>query len=462
MNNALMGLETEYAFTLLGHGKHALDKRYYAESLLTLAAQHYPALYGRDKYDLFLANGSRIYVDYGMGLLNLEYSTPECTSPQELVAHVRAGDRIFAGLARKLERKHAGLKSAFISKTNIDYCGHTSGSHENLLHAVPLALLPRQLIPHLVSRIIYSGSGGFDETVANIEFMLSPRVRFLEHEISAGAQSNRAIFTTRREPMSNSRFGRLHLLCGEGVRYDMSEYLRFGVTALILRLVDAGLSPGRGIEMNSLQAINRVARDIHCKARIGTLNGAPVSAIDIQRHYLDQVQAQLGESILPDWAEQLCCRWQATLDGLEADPETMAGILDWPTRLGLYRAFAEQKGYDWQDLTSNTDKPRRAMRARLFEFDIRLGDIADDGLFATLGKDLENGEQFINEQAIAAALRTPPLNSRARQRGGWIARLSEQRDRLACDWNRIVDRVSEQSLLFDDPLGSRAVNWVAD
>ena len=100
-----------------------------------------------------------------------------------------------------------------------------------------------QLIPHLVTRVIYSGGGGFNADVPNIEFMLSPRVFFLEQIMSPGSQNNRAIFTTRQEPLSNSPYGRLHLLCGEGVRFQMTEYLRFGVTALILRLIDSGFSP---------------------------------------------------------------------------------------------------------------------------------------------------------------------------------------------------------------------------
>ena len=59
MNQVLMGLETEYAFTLIFNGPFERRKHYYAESLLSLVAQEYTALYGRDIHDLFLANGGR-------------------------------------------------------------------------------------------------------------------------------------------------------------------------------------------------------------------------------------------------------------------------------------------------------------------------------------------------------------------------------------------------------------------
>ncbi len=100
MHDALMGLETEYAFTAFGHYGRPLNRTLYSRRLVDLAARQYSSLYGRDRYDLYLANGSRLYVDDGMGLINTEYSTPECTNPAELVAHVRAGDRLLAKLAR--------------------------------------------------------------------------------------------------------------------------------------------------------------------------------------------------------------------------------------------------------------------------------------------------------------------------------------------------------------------------
>jgi proteasome accessory factor A len=461
MNEILMGLETEYAFTPCGHDGNPLERKIYADLLVTSAADRYSSLEGRDKQDLFLSNGSRLYVDSGLGLINLEYSTPECTSPGELVAHVHAGDRILAGLARDLENNRPELKSAFISKTNFDYCGHTSGSHENYLHIAPLAALAPQLIPHLVSRIVYSGGGGFNDESPWVKFMLSPRVSYLEHEISAGAQSGRAIFTTRQEPLSRSRYGRLHLLCGEGVRYGISEYLRCGATALIVRLVDSGLTPGDGIEINPMHAIRAVACDIRCHVKIGWIDGSAATAIDIQRHYLEQVEAQIGQSILPGWAQSFCSRWRSILDALESEPMQLVGVLDWPTKLALYRSFVEDKGYDWEQLTSEINESFGEIRENLFELDIRFGDIADDAFFATLENNSQPDCRIVGDQAVTAALLIPPQYSRARLRGEWIERLSSKSRRTSCNWDGILDSQANRWLRFDDPLGLHEVKWVA-
>ena len=462
MNKTLMGLETEYAFTPYDHDRNPLDRMLYSKLLIELASDRYPSLYGRDRQDLFLANGSRLYLDSGANLLNLEVSTSECTNLEELIAQVRAGDRMLAALARELESSRPELHKAFISKTNFDYSGTTSGSHENYLHTAPQASMAPQLIPHLVTRVIYSGGGGFNAYASNLEFMLSPRVYFLEQVMSPGSQNNRAIFTTRQEPLSNSRYGRLHLLCGEGVRFQMTEYLRFGVTALILRLVDAGFSPGRGIELDPLPAINKVARDVHCKELIGQINGVPASAIAVQRHYLRQVQAQLGEPFMPDFAATVCDRWQDILNGLETDAMQYTGVLDWPTKLGLYRSFVEQKGHDWERLTCANKKSPQGIRASLFEFDIRFGDIADNGPFDAFELDNRSATRLVTESTIDDAMHIPPQGCRARLRGDWIKRLSQKRQGKECNWGSIQDHKAHKSILFDDPLDLSEAKWTRD
>ena len=459
-SNALMGLETEYAFTPFGHDGRALDRTVYSQRLVSLAARHYPSLYGRNEHDLFLANGGRLYVDSGCGLINIEYSTPECTRPEELIAHVRAGDRLLAGLARELEGQEPELESAFISKCNFDYSGHTSGSHENYLHTVPQSTLAPQLIPHLVSRIIYTGGGGFDDSSPMVEFLLSPRVRFLEHVSSRGAQNDRAIFTNKQEPLSNSRYGRLHLLCSEGVRFDLADYLRFAVTALIVRLIDSGLSPADGIDLNPLPAIRTIARDIGCRHKIGRIDGVPANAIDVQRHYLSQVQVHVGRPYLPDWAGSVCKRWEATLEGLETDPMQFVGILDWPTKLGLYRSFAEQRGFEWRRLTREEHESRREIRDELFEFDVRFGDISDTGPFTALAHDSRPENKLVTDIAIEDALCVPPQGTRAKLRGKWVERLGWDPQGKRCEWGSICDENAKRLLRFDNPFGLNDVRWV--
>lgn len=462
-----MGLETEYGFTPYDCDGRALDRAVFTQHLVSLAARRYPSLYGSNIYDVFLSNGGRLYADAGMGLLNTEFSTPECESPLVLVAHVRAGDRLLASAARELESEQADLEKAFITKTNFDYSGrvghlgHTSGSHENFLHTAPQTVLESQLVPHLITRIVYTGGGGFSDRSSKLDFLLSPRVPFLENVSSVGSHEKRGIFNTRQEPLSQSRFGRLHLLCGEGVRCDVTEYLRFGVTALIVLLIDSGATPAEDVEIDPLVAMNAVTRDLDCAEKVARIGGVPASAIDVQRHYLCEVQNRLGGAHLPEWAESVCQRWATVLDALERDPMTMAGTLDWPTKLGLYRAFAADKGLDWERLTQVSAGAPREVRAAFFELDIRFGDISDDSPFSAISDD-PSYDRLVTDQEIDIAVRTPPQGTRARLRGEWVSQLAHDQRRNWCDWNRIRNRLEQKSLRFDDPFGRADVAWVTD
>src|SRR3954470_21793979 len=60
-----------------------------------------PLSFEEIKTDLVLANGARFYNDHA----HPEYSTPECTTLREIVAHDKAGERILAECARRRNLK---------------------------------------------------------------------------------------------------------------------------------------------------------------------------------------------------------------------------------------------------------------------------------------------------------------------------------------------------------------------
>src|SRR3954471_21121172 len=60
-----------------------------------------PLSFEEIKSDLVLSNGARLYNDHA----HPEYSTPECTTIREIVAHDKAGERIVAECARRRNLK---------------------------------------------------------------------------------------------------------------------------------------------------------------------------------------------------------------------------------------------------------------------------------------------------------------------------------------------------------------------
>ncbi len=138
----------------------------------------------------------------------------------------------------------------------------------------------------------------------------------------------------------------------------------------------------------------------------------------------------------------------------------LVGILDWPTKLDLYRAFVESKGLGWEQLTNEVDESCAEIRDLLFEFDIHFGDITDNGIFAQFEDFEKTGSPIIDERQIETALHTPPQDSRAKLRGKWIERLSQRADTNRCSWEGIYDERGNRWFHFDDPLGLQEAGWV--
>jgi proteasome accessory factor A len=485
----MFGLETEYAVVPLDGGGNPVRKDEVLGQLMNLAARRLVHLPGRFSSGVFLGNGSRLYVDCGN---HPELATPECTDPWEAVRYVLAGDRILAGLIHGLVSRSRRLAKAHLFKANVDYSGQgtTWGSHESYLHRADPAALPADLVPHLASRLVYTGAGGFDNRSPGIEFRASPRVGHLQQVVSAASTHSRGIFHTKNETLSGPGYNRLHILCGESLSSETAAWLRTGTTALVVALAEAGLRPGAAVELAApLEAMRDFAADPELKAAAALKRGGTISALGIQRHYLAMAEARLGEAFFPPWAEDVCRRWRGILDDLESSDPDLARKLDWAIKLALYRNKAEKRGLRWESFRAWNqalrdmqeklgDEGKQAgprldrlleahaaadggrlrlapvlaahglaweslpaflkLRRELFEADLRFAEVGGSGVFAALDRAgvLQHEVPGVGDAERAAV--EPPKRGRARLRGECIRRLAG-RDGASCDWAGVWD-----------------------
>src|ERR1035441_7493997 len=196
-----------------------------------------------------MENAARLYLDSGM---HVEYSTPECANPWDAVRYVEAGNRILLNLIQKMTHERTPDVQTGCYRVNVDYSGTgaTWGCHESYQHRVPPAELPPNLIPHLVTRMIYAGAGGFDPFSSSLRFTLSPRAAHIEHTISSDSTSDRGIYHSKNEPLC-SGYNRLHILCGESLCSQFSMFVKFGATCLVVAMAEAGLAPGSAVQLDS-------------------------------------------------------------------------------------------------------------------------------------------------------------------------------------------------------------------
>ncbi len=501
MADLLFGLETEYAIAGLAPSG-PLDRSLILHWLMEFARKQLRGLPGLDSNgSIYLPNGSKFYADCGE---HPEFCTPEVANPWDAVRYTQAGHRILAGLLSSVGSAQMPGAELMCFRTNVDYSGSkaTWGCHESYLHRKPLETLQPRVLPHLVSRLVYAGAGGFNPLSPGLEFTLSPRVAHLQHVVSGNSTSERGIWHTKSEPLCSGH-RRLHVLCGDSLCSESGAFLKLGATALVVAMADAGLAPGSAVQLAApLVAMQMVAGDVTCKKPLRMADGSSQTALAIQRLYLELAEAHVGARFMPAWAGKFCPRWRAVLDQLEQGPGSVAATLDWGIKLALYTQQARRMGIRWDAIPflnqviarlaaalengANGENalplevalgpaspiPRKVAfvdpllrshglqrqdlltllgaRQRFFEIDTRFGQLGPQGIFQALDLAGVLKHRVSGVDNIEQALAEPPASGRARVRGQVIQRLAGTAH-CVCDWQHIVNFQEGRILDLSDP-----------
>jgi Pup amidohydrolase len=381
--------------------------------------------------DRVLVNGARLYNDHA----HPEYSTPECLTVRELVAHERAGERVVLACARALAE--ASGRAVTLYKNNTDFAGMSYGAHENYLvaRAVPHGELVSRLVAFLATRPVFAGAGkvGVERQARpKIAYQLSQRADFCDVEASVDTLSRRPLVNTRDEPHADAaRYRRLHVICGDA---NMSEYalaLKVGTTALVLSALEQGKLPA--IELaKPVEAARAVSWDLALREALPLKGGGAETALAIQQRYLDAAAtADHGGDAEAAWVLQ---EWQNTLDGLGRDWRGLADRLDWAAKLVMLEGFIEAEGIDWGDEVVKS-------------LDLAYHDLEPaEGLYHAL-RDDGRMVGLVSEAEVLRAMREPPAGSRAAVRGLLIERLGA--GVAAARWGGVVVDVGEGPVLID-------------
>ncbi len=381
------------------------------------------------KVERLLTNGARLYNDHG----HPEYSTPECASPADLVAHDRAGERILLACAKAWQLEAGGEVRLY--KNNTDFHGSSYGCHENYLLLRPQSpeKLLRNFLPFLVTRQIFTGAGkvgieGEAQGKDGFFYQLSQRADFFSRLMGVDTLYRRPLLNTRDEPHADpSRYIRLHVIAGDANRSQFALALKMGTTALVLRLLAEGWAPPLELE-DPLRALKEISRDQGIEWLVSLDNGRKTSAVEIQALHLEAARAHF--SGLNDWVDWTLEAWEETLRALAGSPATLADRLDWPAKLLLLQTYLGDGGRpDLQTLQS---------------IDLEYHNIdPQTGLFAPLEQSGQM-QRIVSEAAIEEAMQAAPLDTRARIRGEALRRFGGQITALS--WGRLRTAAGEIDL----------------
>jgi proteasome accessory factor A len=462
MDRRIFGIETEFGCMVRDPSvgtpeeivEQVKDHAFYDRKLgvIDLHARDYafePARAGG-----FLRNGGRLYID-AVGS-HEEYATAECCDLLDLIRHDRAGRTLLAQLLADLKLDDM---VSFHNNSIDHFGGHTFGCHENYLVQIEDRFFTdalSYLLPFLVTRQIFAGIGrvgghrltrpssknnimtlGEHEVdyvwVSNfygveidptVDFQLSQRADHIVKTISSRVRFNRAIINPKWDSYySYSNLHRLHILFGESNMSEFACMLKVGTTSLVLDLIEEGSVPPDVEVADPLETLRSVSRDPTLKWPVRMRNGKTISAIDLQRRYLDAAKRYLGRR--DTQTDLVLTEWETILNDLERDPLSTADRLDWSAKRVLYQQYIDETGVGWHDDIMQS-------------LDLEYHNVNPNaGLFYGLE---QSGaiRRVVTDEQVEEAITTPPENTRALGRGQIVSQLiSKPGARYVIDWDAV-------------------------
>ncbi len=376
-----------------------------------------------------LTNGARYYVDHA----HPEFSTPECVDALEVVRYDKAGERILAASMEAAGRTLPPPQEILVHKNNSDGKGNSYGCHENYLmdRAVPFGRIVQHVMPHFVTRQIYTGAGKLGTEAptgdTRIDFQLTQRADFFEEEVGLETTLKRPIVNTRDEPHCDAqKYRRLHVIVGDANLAEVSTYLKVGVTAIVLAMIEDDWFGDRDFTLAApVHAMRRVSYDLSLQHPLELADGSKMTALEIQWELLDLARKYAEdrglEAVGHDVGIDLVRRWEAVLTALESDFMTLANQLDWVAKYRMLSGYRERHGLEWRD-------------HKLAALDLQYHDLRPErSLFNKLGL-----ERVVTEESVMEAIHEPPRTTRAYFRGRCLQK-----------WGPSIAAANWDSLVFD-------------
>lgn len=375
--------------------------------------------------NLILTNGARLYVDHA----HPEYSTPEVTNPRDAVLWDRAGQEIMAEAAAAATRE--GPFTIQLYKNNTDNKGASYGTHENYLmrRTTPFSDIVRDLTPFFVTRQVFTGAGrvGIGQDGRGTGFQLSQRADFFEVEVGLETTLKRPIINTRDEPHADpERYRRLHVIVGDANLCEAATYLKLGSTSLVLALIEESALGEDLVLADPVREMHLVSHDPTLRHRMSLRDGRTMTAIEMQRIYLERASAlaeKLAVAEVDPQTVDVLTRWQAVLDDLETDPRLASDRVDWVAKLGLLEGYRRRDGLDWD-------------AARLQLVDLQYSDIRPDRGLALRLEAAGRLQRITSPEEVADAMERPPNDTRAYFRGECLRRYGDAV--AAASWDSVI------------------------
>ena len=379
-----------------------------------------------------LINGARYYVDHA----HPEYSSPEVTNARDLVIHEKAGERVIEISRREANQLLPEGVQMLIYKNNSDRKGNSYGCHENYLmdRRTPFKKIVEPLLPFFSTRQIWCGAGKVGSESRNhpCDYQISQRADFFETEVALDTMVKRPIVNTRDEPHADrEKYRRLHVIVGDSNMSEFTIYLRNGVTALILSMIEDGAITTDLSLRDPVRSIREVSHDLSLEQELTMDDGSARTALQIQEGFLEMALAYTSSRSLDPVQKDVLQKWQGVIETLGRDPMELDDKVDWVIKKRLIERYMSRKNLDWAD-------PQVQM------LDLQYHDSRPDkGLYYLLERQGKVA-RIVSDEEIQHAVYNPPRDTRAFFRGECLRRYPSEV--FGVNWDSISFGLEDESI----------------
>jgi len=258
--------------------------------------------------------------------------------------------------------------------------------------------------------------------------------------MSSATTRSRPIINTRDEPHADAEmYRRLHVIVGDSNMSEYTTFLKLGSTACMLRMIEANVALRDLTLENPMRAIRDFSHDITCRKKVRLESGRELSALDIQREYLNCALKFADTRGFTAPEMQALEMWEHCISTIENDPLKLGAEVDWVIKHNLIESFRSKHGLALDD-------------ARVQTLDLQYHDIRQDrGIFYRL-QARSMVERICKEEDIVAAMDTAPQTTRARLRSEFIIAAKEKKRDYTVDWVHLkINDQAQKTVLCKDP-----------
>ncbi|MBU6415292.1 proteasome accessory factor PafA2 family protein [Patescibacteria group bacterium] len=318
----------------------------------------------KETYNHLLRNGARLYLDGA----HPEISGPICADPHMLVVWNRACYRWIdlirkkyqetSGEEYRLIRNNVGMTNQSRTAQNPQAVTREShGCHLNMTVArfVNEHELIKKTLPWFILQLPMSCSGkvGADYGRPHADFQISQRADFMFEIASTETMYKRPWCNRRNRSYADAaRFRCEHMIPFDSNMLELPEYLKAGLTAILLMMIEDGELDNRFEIQDPLNVALAISRDTDLRLKIQLVNREKSRLIvDCLRDYHDLFASYL-EEYHPDNAilNDVVRRFDEALTLCAArDWPGLFGKLDWVTKKLFIEQALSRKQKTWTD-----------------------------------------------------------------------------------------------------------------